>query len=256
VSPPEPRGFAAFLLGTDPRARETTSPAAIIRFAAIAVFVYMLLIIFQPMAHRAYGYFYRAFATAAFSRVGGAGSVHFLDLRSPTLFNDLDAVTPGDLPKRLELPKPDREKDTLLVLQNRNQPGKFGLFRSGSRLMAYIPTALFLSLFVATPLPWLKRLVALIAGFALLHLFIVFRLWVYVLNVGFADVDKKYHLYEPGKFWRDLLRRGDRVLADDPTFNYVAPVVVWLLAILAVEFVSRYRARLAEDPGRSRRRRR
>jgi len=235
------RPLVGFLLGTHPSARDPSSPAAIIRFAGIGVVVYILLIIFQPALHQAYGYWFRAFGDVVFHRVGGVGSVHFLDLHSQTLFQDLDEVTPGDLPANFDVPKADGEKDTLLVLQSSKAPGSVGLFRSGSRMMAYIPTALFFALFVATPLPVLKRVVLLVAGFVVLHLFLVLRMWVYVTNVGFADPGKKYHIYEPGDLSRDLLRRADKVLADDPTFNYIVPVLVWLVVVLGINFWTRRR---------------
>lgn len=244
LQPSDP-GKLAFLLGTHPSARDPGNRAAIIRFASIAAFFYIALILFQPVFHRAYGHFYRGLGTAMFSQVGRVGSVVFLDLHSPTIFQEVDLVTPGDLPRQVEIPKPEKEKDTLLVLQNRDQPGKFGLFRSGSRLMAFVPTALFLSLFIATPFAWPRKVMLLVLGTFALHAFIILRVWIYVMKVGFADAEKKYAIYEPGPFWNDLLRRADNVLVQDPTFNYIVPVFVWLVIVLGMAFWTRYRERAA-----------
>ncbi len=242
-----PRSFGAFLLGTHPGARDPSSPAAIIRFSAIAVVVYTILIIFQPTLHRAYGYWFRGLGDIAFKRVSGVGSVSFIDLNSDRVFEQLQAVTPVTVPDTITLPKLEGEKDTLLVLQHRERPGKIGLFRSGSRLMAFIPSALFLALLVATPLPWLRRLAVFGIGFVLLHMFILFRMWLYVAKVGFADTSKQYHIYEFGDFRMDVLRRTSNVLVDDPTFNYIVPVVIWLITVLAISIWKRRQERVAES---------
>jgi hypothetical protein len=68
----------------------------------------------------------------------------------------------------------------------------------------------------------------------LVHAFILFRITIVVLKNGFA-ADKPYALFHPGPFWQDILRRADEVLADNPTFSYLVPVVIWLFILMGFQ---------------------
>jgi hypothetical protein len=88
-----------------------------------------------------------------------------------------------------------------------------------------------------------------IAGLVLLHAFIAFRIFIFVRQGGFADPSKDYRLYSPGSFWADALRRADNVLVHDPTFNYVVPILIWVVLIVAMSIWITWRERRAEGAG-------
>jgi len=211
-------------------------PKLIIRFAVLVVVYYSLLMIPWPGLERGYAGFFRSGGDALFSHfwIRPQGQVHFLDLFSPTLFDDLDAVTPGNLPRGVKLPEPEGVKDTLLVLMNRDTPGDFGVYSTSSRPIGYWPTALFISLMLATPLRWHRKLIGLVGGLIVVHAFVALRLTIIVLKNGFADPVKKYRLFTPSPFWQDMWRRLDEVFADNPTFAYVAPVFIWLVVVVGL----------------------
>lgn len=226
-------------------------PKLLIRFGALVVVFYSLLMIPWPGLERGYAGLFRAGGDALFSRFWfrPQGKVHFLDLHSPTLFDDLDAVTPGKLPRGVKLPEPEGVKDTLLVLMNGDTPADFGIYSTSSRPIGFWPTALFASLMLATPLRWPRKLLGLVLGLVAVHAFIVLRLTIMLLKNGFADPVKKYHLFNPSPFWQDMWRRLDEVFADNPTFAYVAPMFFWLVVVVGLFGWSAWRSKPAALEG-------
>jgi len=214
-------------------------PRMVLRFALIAAPLSALLA-FATLSSTwtdAYARGFRAAGNKVFSQfwIWPQASVTFLDLRSPTLFADIDAVTPGTLPARFNPPKPeDIVQDTLLVLQNKEAFGAIGMVRTSSRPIGYWPTAAVISLLIATPMRWIRKLVGLLLGLMAVHAFIAFRLTILLLKTGFADPIKEFHLFGSSPFWQDLWRRLDEVFADNPTFPYVAGVFIWLLVTVGI----------------------
>jgi len=210
-------------------------PKAITRFALLVAVFFAALMWPWPAWERAYAAYFRGFGDIAFSQFWfwSAGQVRFLDLHSPTLFNDLDAATPGELPGHVQLPRPDGVKDTLMVLMNRNAPGSIGQLRTGSRYIDYGPTAVLLALGLATPIPWRRKAWLAAVGLVLVHVFIVVRLSLTLFNAGFG-ADKKYALCRPGPWITDVFVRAENVLADNPTVSFVAPFFIYLVALLGV----------------------
>jgi len=144
------------------------------------------------------------------------------------------------------LPRAEGVRDTLLVFQNRTTPASPGFLRTSSRVVGYVPTAVLVSLVVATPVGWKRRGWLLLWGIALVEVFIVLRLTALMLHTGFADADKAYALFRPGPFAADVIARCHTVLADNPTFAYVAPVFLWLIVLLGFEIWASLRHRWRE----------
>lgn len=226
----------------------------------VAVFAFLVLVFYTlltwpwPSWESRYGSWFRAGGNAVFSRFWfwPQGNVEFLNLRSPTLFDDIDAVTPGNLPKQFKPPQPDDVlQDTLMVLMNNDVPGSIGVLRTSSRPIGFWPTAVFLSLLLATPIRWRRKLIALVVGLVLVQGFVAFRVTVLLLKGGFADPAKKYALFQPSPFWRDVWRRAGEVFADNPTFAFVVPVFIWLTVVILVQWFRRegtHRALAVETP--------
>ena len=229
-------------------------PKAIARFAILSMAVYALLTWMFPLCEREYAAWFRGTGNVALARLWfwPEGSVRFLDLHSSDPIGDISAHLPGKLPRGFKPPEAEGVKDTLLLLQNRETPAHFGLLRTSSRIMGFTPTAVLLSLALATPIRWRRRFWVLLWGLVLVHVFIVARLTVLVVNNGFA-ADKPYALFHPGRFAIDLLHRLDEVMTDNPTFSYLVPVFLWLVVWMGLELWSSLgRNRPAADAPRQR----
>lgn len=217
-------------------------PKRIAKFAFLVLVFYTLLTWPWSGWDATYGSWFRSGGDTVFSRFWfwPQATVKFVNLRSPTLFGDIDAVTPGTLPPKFKPPKPDDVvQDTLMVLMNADVPASIGMLRTSSRPIGFWPTAVFLSLMLATPIRWWRKLIALPLGLVLVHAFVAFRVTVLLLKGGFADPAKKYALFHPTEFWQDVWRRAGEVFADNPTFAYVVPVFIWLTTVFAVHLVGR-----------------
>ncbi len=258
-------------------------PKAILRFAAILVVVFTLLSVPWPGWRRTYAAYFRSYGDFLFaeSSLLAPGKARFLELSSPTLFEDLDAITPGTLPRRYKLPEPEDRKDTLAVLMNKDVPQTFGVSATSSIPMGLWPTAMVAGLALATPIRWWRRLIVLAVGLVFAHAFVAVRLTLLLLKNGLADPAKRYHVFAPNERWHAILRgagevisdwkiadavwpppeailgrvlkiadvlwrlpeailRGaDEVICDDPTFSFVAPVFLWLVAVFVVQLFGR-----------------
>lgn len=240
-------------------------PRAVAKFAVIAIVVYAVLTLgwHQFGLAKAYRPWFRSCGNIAFAQfwLWPQANVKFLDGAAPDLLDKVNGVLPGRLPAGFRVPGAQGELDTLLILMNRNAPGTPGFFRTASRITGYAPTAVMLSLALATPILWRRRLWTLLWGMVLIHGFVVVRLTVILLHAGFAAPGKAYALFAPGPFMQDLLRRADVILADNPTFSYLVPVSFWILILFgfqAKDTLVRRRASVEADnqPPRGDRKRR
>lgn len=210
---------------------------AITRFVVMATVVYLVLAVPPRVSTR-----WQANSAGAFRFTGDAffsqfwfwpeAHVRFLDARSTSLTDDINRAMPGELPAGVNPPKPSGEQDTLLLLLNGRSPGAIGMLLTSSSLMAYAPLTLMVALILATPMKWSRKGWALLWGLLLTQAFVFVRLTTLLLHHGYAAAGKNYALFEPGSLVSGGLRRADEVLADNPTFAFVAPVCIWLFVIL------------------------
>lgn len=212
---------------------------AVVRFAMIVMVIYAGLTLLWPMMERTYASCFRSFGNVVFSQfwIWPEGRVHFIDLFSPDMRDQVNATLPAVLPAQQKLPGHEGVKDTLLVLKNRNTPANVGFLRTSSRITGYTPTAMLISLILATPAHWKKRLWLLFWGMLLVHMFIALRLTVFLLYSGYA-ADKPYAIFHPGSLMMDVLGRGKTILADNPTFSYLASVFLWLIVWITMQIWS------------------
>lgn len=202
----------------------------LIRFTVLMGIYATVLLIPWGGVERSYAAAFRIGNDVLFSRFWcwSEGCARFLNLRSATLADDIDLATPGQLPRSFEAPRPDGTVDTLVLIMNRAQPSTFGQFRISSRLTGYWPTAWFLALVLAKPMPWRRRGWAMVWGLGLIHAFIAFRLSLRLLNEGFAS-SKVYALFHPSELGLDVLRRLEEVFVQNPTVSFAVPTVIWFI---------------------------
>ena len=176
---------------------------------------------------RAYAYVYRSYGNILFARfwIWPDAGVRFLDLES------LEA---GDVAPGAADIEATGDFDTLMELRLRRSPSSiaYGYLRTSCRLGAYWPTAMLIALVVATPVPWSRRGWALLWGVLLVHVFIALKLTLTLTANGFAAPGKRYALFEPSQFWREILVGVEGVVSDNPVFPFVVALFVWLLVTL------------------------
>lgn len=165
---------------------------------------YGLLLAAWPVLQGAYSASYRSVGNAAFRPSVRQGKVSFL---------------PGS--------EADKKMDTTVRIENW-RTGFANSIPLSSRLMGYMPTAVAISLILATPLPWSRRWKALLYGLILVHGLVLFRVGILILN-GYCGTDPAA-LQTSGPFWGTVLPAASSVIATSPGFAFAAPILVWILA--------------------------
>lgn len=181
-------------------------------FLLIAVIIYGFLSVPLTVFDEAYGSFYRKVAGTWFSTFRETGFVQFHKIDDPA--------------------------QSQVYIGNKTQIDAQGHFNSplcyiGTRRLGYYPTILLISLVLASPVPWKRKLFALVTGLILLMLLIIFVLWIILLwNCEAA----------PWLQLTDFTSTGKKLL----TFAYdffvssfnalsIFVVVIWLLVTFRVE---------------------
>jgi len=65
---------------------------------------------------------------------------------------------------------------------------------------------------------------------------------------GFGVESKAYSLFAPSKFWHDILSRADNVFADNPTFSYIVPIIIWAFVLGLLNLAGRRWSRPRPGP--------
>ncbi len=129
-------------------------------FLLKAVVLYGLLSAPLAFYDEAYGDFYRKVADQCFGHFRGPGFAKFNEMKDP-------AMTHTNI-GNYTLALADGSFDTAAVDIN-------------TRILGYLPTILLISLVLASPVPWRRKLFALATGFVLVMLLIIFKHWISIL---------------------------------------------------------------------------
>ena len=141
--------------------------------------IFVVLIVLWPGLKKAYGSFFQAGGNVLFTRFGSEGRVHF---------GPLTPVAP--------------DGDTEVTLRNRRTQAD-STYVVDSRTLGYKPTVFMLALILATPIPWPRRLWAVLWGFLLINVYVALRVGVFLLTV-FSGNDN-LALFSPGPTARSVL---------------------------------------------------
>ncbi len=171
------------------------------------VVIYALLMIPWPGVMGAYGYVFRACGNTVFRTFGSTGRVHFAPI--------------------IPVPAGKDAKDTTVTLENIKPPGVRGTMDMNSRLMGYLPAAFAAALILATPVPWSRRLWALLWGILLMSGFAGFELTLRLVD-AFSDKNP-LAVVTLGPVAKGALLILLKVIALSPVTAYIAPVFVWIL---------------------------
>jgi hypothetical protein len=142
---------------------------------------------------------------------------------------------PGDAGYRLsaDSTRPDVER-ALLEIQHRTA-GRAEL-RIDSGEVAYLPTALSIALILSTPVAWKRRIRALVVGFALVNVFIMFRLGlmaaftVNLLNAAARGI--------PAGRWSKAVAAFAEFIGVGPGLSCIVAVLIWIVVLIRREEVS------------------
>lgn len=195
-----------------PAANVGVGPRSLAGFFLRFLLIYGLLLAPWPGWREGYGRLFREMGQIFLGReVGQAGS---------------GAVRFAGIP-----PEERRQLDTRIVLANPADPGAGGsgagqILELDSRGIGWVPTALVTALILATPLPWRRRGVALLAGLGLIQVFILFSVSTSLWNA-----------LPPSAGWPRPIASLERHLtaALEDAFvtqlgaSFVIPTVIWIL---------------------------
>lgn len=171
----------------------------------------LLLGLWPPLAP-AYGACVRSGGRALFGDFGGNRSVAFVALEEGLA------------------------KDTLLVIGPTDDRQRIGGTGVSTEHLAYRPAALLVALVLGGALAWRLRtratVRALVLGLVGVHLFVALRLFV-VLALSFArfQVDGR-PLLDLGAVPEPVLDTAGILLWQEPTTNYVVPLLLWAVLLL------------------------
>jgi hypothetical protein len=177
-------------------------------FGVQFVVIYGLLIAPWPGWRDFYAGYFRALGTAAFSRPDGPRAISFDPYQEQHGFSSLD---------------------TRMSFLNRDLPLPSGKHLKlatdlDSRSIGWVPTAFTAALILATPVPWRRRIWALLGGMILIHLFILFSLdtwiWEKLPQLGLAT-------YSP--WWQRIIDEMKYALITQLGASFSVPLVIWIL---------------------------
>lgn len=191
----------------------------ILGFCLRLVLVYIVLMIPWPGVARAYGLLYRIGGDLVFGTFSFGADVHF---------QAADAS--------------DGNWDTKVIIKN-HRSGATGTLPSSSRHMGYIPTAVFVSLVLATPIVWKRKRQALFWGFLWVNIYVAFRVWLSIFDA--LSGQGPGALYALSPFWKQILDDVRHVVAIVPANWFVAPVFIWILVSFRSEDWTRF-----SEPGK------
>ena len=173
-------------------------------FAVVALGVYIVMMAPWPGVEKGYA--------AVFRVIGNA-------VGSPL------ATMWGGKAEVIALDEADSDNDTLARIGNlSNRMARKATL--SSRYMGYTSVALTVALVVGTPLPWRRRMYALLWGVLLIHVFIALRLLAKFMYLGNLE---PVHLFQWSPWSWAVIRVAHHLLVTVSEAKFVGPVFVWLI---------------------------
>jgi hypothetical protein len=186
-------------------------PRSPLRCLLVLALLYGVLIAPWPGVGEAYRAWFRGVGNAVFYRESGRWYVNFQDIPAAE----------------------QRGLDTRIELANRQQTDAMGrtpvrYLDIAMRGIAWVPLVLSVSLVVATPIPWSRRLRSLAAVIVAMHVFVLLSFWIHILNN--ADAESGPALVSLSPFLRTIVSALDCVFIEQYGAGFVMAVAVWVVA--------------------------
>lgn len=191
---------------------------------ASGIFIALALV---PVARDAYRVLLRGMCNAAFSSVGDEGYVSFR-LPMPT------DVTPGndshellvEIERRIVKYQTGYNAEGEEVRTPIVSGGKCKVVIPASRI-GFMPTIELIALVIATPVPWVRRGLALMLGLIIVNAFVIARIWLMLIYFFSGAIDESLQQY----FFSDWLNGVVDGLYEffyvAPTATFVVPAIIW-----------------------------
>jgi len=179
-------------------------PSQLISRFFIKLFVcYGLFLVAWPVLSGPYASAFRKVGTKVFRSFGPDGDVLIKERADPTRMLDSDLV------------------------QGNRKTRSVGTRPFGTQYQGYAPTAVLLSLIVASPVTWKRRGWATLWGLILIHLWIAFALWLMLVD-AYSD-PSKLAMYELSPLVKRSLAYVTFLVTKSTMTRYFVPVFFWIL---------------------------
>ncbi len=123
------------------------------------------------------------------------------------------------------MPDPTAQHDTHIHATNR-RTHQTAVLETDSRRPGYLPTAFLVSLVLATPQPWRRKLWAMASGLILINVFIACQLLIVVLC---AFCVPGTSLLAPKPPWSTALEAAWEITRGDVVTWFMVPGLIWIL---------------------------
>ncbi len=140
----------------------------------------------------------------------------------------------------------DAEGPDVVIVVPRRDMEKLVELGISSREVGYLASVVVVSLMLATPVAWRRRLWILGLGFALTCLFVIVRMLPLVAYTRMADADILNGVVEPGVYEEALAAVAKFVGFGQP-MSYIVPIIIWILVAVRRDVV----VQLLPELGRS-----
>lgn len=120
----------------------------------------------------------------------------------------------------------DAERDINIVAGNKSTGAGTDKIRTSSRHLGYMPAVVLIALILATPIPWTRKLWAVLWGLLWVHLFVLLRFALLVVMIFHGD--NPYSLFHWPPPWDTVLDEGTNILTVVPATEYVVPLILWM----------------------------
>ena len=175
-----------------------------------------------------------------------------------TVFVKGGALLYRNLGEHYDIRPPDSETkekgpDVVIVVPRRDM-GKLLELGISSREVGYLASAVVVSLMIATPVAWRRRLWILGLGFALTCLFVIVRPLPLVLYTRMADADILNGVVEPG-LYEEALAAIVKFVGFGQPMSYIVPIIIWLLVAVRRDVVVQLLPELGRSDARNERNR-
>ncbi len=180
----------------------------IIGFFLRFVLLYGVLMGLWPVAYDAYGVYFKGCTELLYGSLGSSRKV------------ELRPLPPAE---RLD------ENDTQLIFKT-GASRNWNVTKISVRDVGYLSTVVVISLCIATPIPWRRRLRALLAGLVLLHAVIALRLGL--LIAALFNWASPNPWFTPDTFWGKAVDAGVVRFALGQPIAYIVAILIWMLVAL------------------------
>jgi len=191
----------------------------ILGFLIPFVLVFGLLILPWPGWNELYGQGFRAIGNVVFAGDGEKRVLYFEAHRQTKGFSAVDTrITIGN-------------RD----LVDSTGKGLAAMLGLDTRSVGWIPTALTIALIMATPIPWRRRIWALLWGLILINGFILFSVAIYIWNESTT-----VSLVTLSPFWKQVADGLEYTLVAQMGISFSVPVLIWIAVLFRSEDVKSF----------------